>query len=301
MAHGAVCQPDDRIDRGGAQYSDSRAMAGLDCLGPGRFDIDAAVCGGPIADPATHPALRQAGELKMSTLVELESIGVAFRTKLHMGSKRFWALENVSMRLNRGDRVGVIGRNGAGKSTLLRVIAGILSPDRGRIERANASCQLLSLSLGFLPHLSGRDNAILSGLLFGLSYRAIARCLPAILEFSELGDFFDEPISTYSTGMVSRLGFSVAMQVEPDILLIDEILSVGDAEFREKSGRALHDRMHNGTTVVLVAHDDEAIRRICTHALWIEHGRSIMYGKVSDVLHAYHQDTQPTAAVTVRT
>ncbi len=222
------------------------------------------------------------------TLVSLDRVGIAYRTKLHWGAASFWALQDVSCRLARGDRLGVIGRNGAGKSTLLRAIAGVLAPDRGRIERSRATCQLLSLSLGFLPHLSGRDNAILSGMLLGLPYREIARRLPAILEFSELEDFFEEPIATYSTGMLSRLGFSVALQVEPDILLIDEILSVGDADFQEKSGQALHQRMHDGTTVVFVSHDDEAIRRICTHALWIDHGHSMMYGGVDEVLRAYH-------------
>jgi len=228
-------------------------------------------------------------------LVSLEHVGIAFSTHLRFGAQRYWALEDVSLTLNPGDRLGLIGRNGAGKSTLLRTIAGILTPDRGRIRRATVSCQLLSLSLGFLPHLSGRDNAVLSGLMLGLQYRDIVRRLPAILDFSELGDFFDEPISTYSTGMTSRLGFSVAMQVEPDILLIDEILSVGDAEFKEKSGRALHDRMHSGTTVVFVSHDEKAIARVCSRALWLDHGRDAMYGGVDEVLAAYERDPDVSA------
>jgi lipopolysaccharide transport system ATP-binding protein len=224
------------------------------------------------------------------TIVALENIGIAFHTQLRMGSPRFWALEDVSLSLARGDRLGVIGRNGAGKSTLLRVIAGILAPDRGRVRRAPVTCQLLSLSLGFLPHLSGRENAILSGLMLGLHYRDIVRRLPAILEFSELGDFFDEPISTYSTGMNSRLGFSVAIQVEPDLLLIDEILSVGDAEFREKSGTALLERIRSGCTVIFVSHDDAAIQKICNQAIWIEHGCSKMHGEIDTVLAAYHSE-----------
>jgi lipopolysaccharide transport system ATP-binding protein len=230
------------------------------------------------------------------TLVTLENVGVAFRTQLRMGSPQFWALEDVSMTLARGDRLGVVGRNGAGKSTLLRVIAGILAPDRGRATRARVSCQLLSLALGFQPHLSGRDNAILSGLMLGLHYGDIVRKLPAILEFSELGDFFEEPIATYSTGMMSRLGFSVAIQIEPDILMIDEVLSVGDAEFREKSGAALRERIHNGCTVVFVSHDDASIKDICTHALWIEEGRSILHGQVDQVLDAYHRAAHVAAA-----
>jgi len=229
-------------------------------------------------------------------LVALENVGVAFNAQLRVGAARFWALEDVSLELRAGDRLGVIGRNGAGKSTLLRTIAGIVVPDRGRIRRAPVTCQLLSLALGFMPHLSGRDNAVLSGLLLGLRRREIVARLPAILEFSELGDFFEQPISSYSTGMLMRLGFSVAMQVEPDVLLIDEILAVGDAEFAQKSGAALRERIHGGTTVVFVSHRDEQIREVCNRALWIEHGRNVMQGDVEQVLQAYHADPHALGA-----
>lgn len=221
-------------------------------------------------------------------IIALENVGVAFNARLRMGGARFWALEDVSLSLPRGARLGVIGRNGAGKSTLLRTLAGILIPDRGRIRRAPVVCQLLSLAVGFVPHLSGRDNAVLSGLMLGLRRRQIEQRLPAILEFSELDDFFAQPISSYSTGMLMRLGFSVAMQVDPEVLLIDEVLSVGDAEFQKKSGDALRARIHGGTTVVFVSHGDSQIREICDQALWIEHGRSVMQGGVDEVLRAYH-------------
>jgi len=230
-------------------------------------------------------------------LISLENVGVAFNAQVRVGAPRFWALEEVSLTLRRGERLGVIGRNGAGKSTLLRTLAGIIEPDRGSIARAPVSCQLLSLAVGFMQHLSGRDNAILSGLLLGLRRRDIENRLPAILEFSELGDFFEQPISTYSTGMLARLGFSVAMQVDPEILLIDEVLSVGDAEFAQKSGAALRARIHGGTTVVFVSHSDGQIREVCDRAVWIEHGRSVMHGDVDDVLRAYHATSpQPVAA-----
>jgi homopolymeric O-antigen transport system ATP-binding protein len=228
-------------------------------------------------------------------IIRLESVGVAFNAQLRVGSPRFWALEDVSLELARGERLGVVGRNGSGKSTLLRTIAGILTPDRGRIARAPVSCQLLSLALGFVPHLSGRDNAVLSGLMLGLRRREVVRRLPAILDFSELGDFFDQPISSYSTGMVMRLGFSVAMQVEPDVLLIDEVLAVGDTEFQQKSGDALRERIHSGTTVVFVSHGDAQIRQVCDRALWIEHGRSMLQGPVDTVLAAYHAAAPPAA------
>ena len=231
-------------------------------------------------------------------VVELEHVGVAFNAQLRVGSPRFWALEDVSQSLARGDRLGVVGRNGCGKSTLLRTIAGIITPDRGRLTRAPVSCQLLSLTLGFVPHLSGRDNAVLSGLMLGLRRREIVSRLPAILDFSELGEFFDQPISSYSTGMLMRLGFSVAIQVDPDVLLIDEVLAVGDAEFQEKSGAALRARIAGGSTVVFVSHGDAQIRQICDRALWLEHGRSMLDGPVDEVLAAYHAAQQASAAAT---
>ncbi|MGA9334830.1 MAG: ABC transporter ATP-binding protein [Rudaea sp.] len=227
------------------------------------------------------------------TLIELQNVGVAFNAQLRMGSPRFWALEDVSLSLKRGQRLGVIGRNGAGKSTLLRTLAGIISPDRGRVQRAPVTCQLLSLALGFMPYLSGRDNAILSGLMLGLRRREIVGRLQAIKEFSELGDFFEQPISSYSTGMSMRLGFSVAMQIDPEVLLIDEVLAVGDSEFQEKSGAALRERIHGGTTVVFVSHGDAQVREVCDCALWIEHGRSVMHGDVDEVLRAYHSAALP--------
>jgi len=221
-------------------------------------------------------------------VIELENVGVAFNAQLRVGSPRFWALEDISVSIKPGDRLGVIGRNGSGKSTLLRTIAGIITPDRGRLRRAPVSCQLLSLALGFVPHLSGRDNAVLSGLMLGLRRKQIVNRLPAILDFSELGDFFDQPISSYSTGMLMRLGFSVAIQVEPDVLLIDEVLSVGDADFQQKSGDALRARIESGATIVFVSHGDAQIQQVCDRALWIDHGRSMMEGPVEPVLAAYH-------------
>jgi lipopolysaccharide transport system ATP-binding protein len=229
-------------------------------------------------------------------LVELENVGIAFDAQRRVGGARFWALDDVSVSLRRGERLGVIGRNGAGKSTLLRVIAGILQPDRGSVRRAPVSCQLLSLALGFTPHLSGRDNAILSGLMLGLRRAEIMARLPAIREFCELGDFFEQPIAAYSSGMVMRLAFSVAIQVEPDVLLIDEVLAVGDTEFREKSGNALRGRMREGHTVVLVSHDEEQIASLCDRVLWIEHGKSVLEGARDTVFEAYHRDQHHSGA-----
>lgn len=221
-------------------------------------------------------------------LIELDKVGIAFSSQRRVGGGRFWALEEVSLSLRRGERLGVIGRNGAGKSTLLRVLAGILTPDRGTVTRKPISVQLLALALGFVPYLTGRDNAVLSGLMLGLRRRDIRQRLAAIKEFSELGDFFEQPIATYSSGMVMRLGFSVAIQVDPDVLLIDEVLSVGDAEFREKSGLALRERINDGRAVVLVSHDESQIASICDRVLWVEEGRSVMEGPRDDVFAAYN-------------
>lgn len=223
-----------------------------------------------------------------TALIELDKVGVAFAAQRRVGGGRFWALEEVSLTLRRGERLGVIGRNGAGKSTLLRVLAGILTPDRGTVTRKPVSVQLLALALGFVPYLTGRDNAVLSGLMLGLRRSDIKSRLAAIKDFSELGDFFEQPIATYSSGMVMRLGFSVAIQVDPDVLLIDEVLSVGDAEFREKSGQALRERINDGRAVVLVSHDESQIASICDRVLWIEEGRSVMEGPRDDVFAAYN-------------
>jgi lipopolysaccharide transport system ATP-binding protein len=228
-------------------------------------------------------------------LIELEHVGVAFNAQRRLSGGRFWALEDVSLQLRRGERLGVIGRNGAGKSTLLRTIAGILAPDRGSIRRAPVSCQLLSLALGFVPHLSGRDNAVLSGLMLGLRRREIVTRLPSIREFSELGDFFEQPIASYSAGMMMRLAFSVAIQVEPDVLLIDEVLAVGDAEFQQKSGAAMRSRMREGHTVVLVSHNEDHIAALCDRVIWIEHGRSVLEADRETVFAAYHRDMHPPA------
>ena len=232
----------------------------------------------------------------MDSVLSLENVGVAFDLRRRLGGPRYWALRDVSLELQRGRRLGVVGRNGAGKSTLLRVLAGILKPDRGRLRRTPASCQLLSLSLGFVPHLSGRDNAILCGLRLGLRRRDIDAQLGAIHDYAELGDFFDQPAATYSNGMLVRLGFAVAIQVQPDVLLLDELLGVGDADFQRKSSQAIHERIHAGTTVVLVSHDEDKIADLCDCALWMEQGRSLMFGDCASVLAAYRAALPPLAS-----
>lgn len=229
-----------------------------------------------------------------ASILSFEHVGVAYQGVRKIGSRGYWAVEDVSFDLREGETLGVIGRNGAGKSTLLRLAAGILAPDRGRImHRRPLRIQMLSLGLGFVPHLSGRDNAIMSGMLLGMSRRDIERRLPAIRDYSELEEFFEQPLNCYSSGMTLRLGFSVAMQAEPDVLLIDEVLGVGDAEFMEKSGNDLHKRIRSGMTCMIVSHQDSTIKELSDRVAWIEHGRLVMQGGVEETLTAYHAAAAP--------
>lgn len=227
--------------------------------------------------------------------IELIGVGLAFPLSRRLGGRKHWALDCVDLKLNHGDKLGVIGRNGAGKSTLLRVLAGALVPDRGEVQRSHGSVQLLAINLGFVHYLSGRDNAILGGLLQGMDRRSIEARLTQIRDYSGLEEFFERPINTYSSGMVARLGFSVAMQLEPEVLLIDETLSVGDADFRKKSSDAIRERFREDSTVVLVSHNDETISKLCTRVIWLEHGRTVMYGPTEPVMEAYRASASQPA------
>ena len=222
-------------------------------------------------------------------LVKLQNVGVSYRRRVGFRHQpAYWALEDVSLEIYRGETLGVIGRNGVGKSTLLRVLAGIIKPDRGTIH-LDAPCHisLLSLQVGFIPQLTGRENAVLSGMLLGVPRRDIEARMDRIIEFAELGDFFDQPISSYSTGMRARLGFSVAFQTDPDILLVDEVLGVGDAAFREKSASAMRQKIRSNKTVVLVSHNQQTIRNLCDRAVWIDKGSTRLVGDPDTVLAAY--------------
>jgi lipopolysaccharide transport system ATP-binding protein len=199
----------------------------------------------------------------------------------------FWALQDVSFELYRGETLGIVGRNGAGKSTLLRVLAGIITPERGKVVGNGYQASLLSLQVGFVPHLTGRENAILSGLLLGLHRREVEAAINEIIEFAELAEFIDEPVRTYSAGMKARLGFAVAFQANPDVLLIDEVLAVGDAEFRKKSAAAMRERIQSDKTVVLVSHNAPTLRELCDRAVWIENGVSRAEGSTEVVLRQY--------------
>jgi lipopolysaccharide transport system ATP-binding protein len=203
-------------------------------------------------------------------------------------------LDGVSLQLMEGETLGIIGRNGAGKTTMLRLMAGIFAPSSGQILRhPGTSVSLLSLGLGFQPQLSGRDNALLSAMLRGYSKREAQACLEDIREFSELGQSFDEPVKTYSSGMNARLGFTTALLTKVDILLIDEVLSVGDAEFRQKAEEAMRGRLSGGRTAVFVSHAEGQVKKLCSRVVWIEEGVVRAEGGAEEVLGLY----RPGAAV----
>jgi lipopolysaccharide transport system ATP-binding protein len=224
-------------------------------------------------------------------LISLHEVGICYRRAhgFFKGARsEFWALKNVSFSVRQGETIGVLGRNGAGKSTLMRVLAGIIAPDRGRLEmRRGLRSNLLSIGVGSHSTLSGRENAILNGMMLGASKQKMLGSLERIREFSELGNFFEEPIYSYSSGMAARLGFATALEVDPDVMLIDEMLSVGDSSFRQKSAQALKDRLRNGKTAVLVSHDSATITDLCNRVVWIEHGVSIAEGEAGKVALDY--------------
>ena len=197
-------------------------------------------------------------------------------------------LDSISFALRENETLGIIGRNGVGKTSILRLMARILDPSSGEVRvRHGRTASLLSLGLGFKGDLTGRDNAMLSAMLQGASRKQARGWLEEIKEFSELGDSFEEPVSTFSSGMASRLGFTTALMTHVDILLIDEVLSVGDAEFRVKAERAMKDRIAGEQTVVFVSHSDTQIRDVCDRAIWIDEGRIQIEGDPVDVIDAY--------------
>ncbi|MCC8992944.1 MAG: ABC transporter ATP-binding protein [Candidatus Contendobacter sp.] len=228
--------------------------------------------------------------MSKSLALSLRNVGAFYwRQAGYLRKERFWALNDISFDLHHGESLGVIGRNGAGKSTLLQVLAGILRPDRGELVNHGVQTALLSLQIGFVPYLSGRQNALLSGMLIGLNRWEVIEKMGDIKAFSELGEFFDQPINTYSSGMKARLGFSVAFQLDPDVLLIDEVLGVGDSDFRRKSSSVMRNKIRSDKTIVLVSHSAETIRQLCDRAVWIEDGVTRAYGDTSDVLSFYEE------------
>jgi ABC-2 type transport system ATP-binding protein len=201
--------------------------------------------------------------------------------------QEFWALRGISFQVEKGDKLGVVGLNGAGKSTLLKLISGVMKPTEGKLEVNGSLVPLLELGAGFDPNYTGRENIFLNGALLGYPKSFIESKYDEILEFSEIGDFIDVPLKNYSTGMIARLGFSIATIVEPQILILDEILSVGDAKFQEKSEKRMKSFINKDVTVLFVSHSAEQVRKLCNKAIWLEKGKLVMQGDVNEVCDKY--------------
>lgn len=209
----------------------------------------------------------------------------ALRGKLHY--EEFTALNNISFNLEKGETLGLIGRNGAGKSTLLKVISGILKPTEGSVACYGNVVPMLELGSGFDMELTGQENIFLNGAILGYSEEFLKSKYDEIAEFSELGKFLSMPIRNYSSGMLARLAFSVATAVNPEILIVDEILSVGDMAFQEKSRERMMEMMGGGTTVLFVSHNMAQIREMCSRVVWLDHGTVRMLGPTQEVCDAY--------------
>ena len=227
------------------------------------------------------------------SLISLKNVGFTYKTLAGMFRvNKYQALKSIDLDVFPGETLGVIGSNGSGKSTLLKILARIYRPDSGSIVFNAKKISLLSLALGFDPRLSGVDNAVLSSMLLGASLKEARQIVESIIEFSELGEFATQPVRTYSSGMRSRLGFSVALNMRTDVLLIDEALAVGDARFKVKSEKAIVERVTSSQTVVLVSHSEGQIRRLCDRAVWIEKGKILLEGDPALVTKKYKETTR---------
>ena len=241
----------------------------------------------------------------MNPVILLNNVSVRYRThEVRIGTfkeyaiqvlrrnvrfKEFRALNSVDLQVNEGEILGIIGRNGAGKSTLLKVISRVLIPTEGRVRIRGRVSPLLELGAGFHPELTGRENVFLNGTLLGHPSREIEQRLPEIIEFAELAAFIDSPLRTYSTGMVARLGFSIATTWKPEILILDEVLSVGDEAFRNKCKERMQSYRDEGTTTLLVTHDARTIEALCSRSIWLDHGEVKAVGPSNEVVALYRQ------------
>jgi lipopolysaccharide transport system ATP-binding protein len=238
-------------------------------------------------------------DLRQSLWYGLKDIGNELSGKRHGGNGElrpgeFWAIKDVSFELKRGECLGLIGRNGAGKTTLLRMLNGLIKPDQGRIEIRGRVGALIALGAGFNPILTGRENIYVNASVLGLSRREIDLKIDSIIDFAEIGDFIDAPVQSYSSGMQVRLGFSVASALEPDVLLLDEILAVGDAAFRGKCFKRIGE-VFQRAAVIFVSHSEAQVNRICNSAIMLEAGHMRFCGATANTLR-YYRDSQPAAA-----
>lgn len=247
--------------------------------------------------------------MKNESTVEVENLSICFNlsnqkidsikdyfiqnVKRKIKVHPFWALQDVSFTVKRGEALGIVGYNGSGKSTLLKSIAGILKPTKGSVKTYGRIAPLIELAAGFDPELSARENIYLNGALLGYNREYMQSKHDQIIEFAELQDFVEVPVKNYSSGMVSRLGFSIATMNQPDILILDEVLSVGDYRFQEKSLARTQEIVDGGATVLFVSHSAQQVSQICTQAIWLDKGRIVMRGDTADVAKAYAELDPP--------
>ncbi len=209
--------------------------------------------------------------------------------KRQVSYDQFWALDDVSFEVYKGQSLGLIGLNGSGKSTMLKIIAGVLKPTKGTVTVRGNVAPLIELGAGFDMDLTARENVFLNGALLGHTREEMEAAFPDIIQFSELGNFMEVPIKNYSSGMVARLGFSVATIGQPDILIVDEALSVGDFRFQEKCQARIHKMLDNGTTVLFVSHSIAQVQSICQRIVWLDHGHVKRYGDAQEICEEYKQ------------
>jgi ABC-2 type transport system ATP-binding protein len=222
----------------------------------------------------------------LETIIKLFARRRNERPSAISGNQDFWALRSITFSVKEGESLGVIGRNGAGKSTLLQILLGIYKPDEGAVEK-RGTAGLLQVGTGFHPDLTGHENIYLNGAILGLKKREIDSIYDSIVDFSELGHFIDTPTKNYSSGMTARLGFSIAINIKPDILMIDEVLSVGDEEFRKKSRQKLEEIREMGKTIMLVSHSLNDVKKICERAICLDKGQIVYEGKSAEVAEFY--------------
>lgn len=221
--------------------------------------------------------------------VDLFSKSAREKRKMHKKENEFWALQDVRFKVEKGQVVGFVGSNGAGKSTLLKVVAGVMKPTKGKVLVGGNICPMIELGAGFDLDLNARENIYLNGAVMGYSKDFIDSKYQEIVDFSELHDFLEVPVRNFSSGMIARLAFSVATIVEPEILIVDEILSVGDLNFQKKSENKMRSLISGGTTVLYVSHSIESIKSLCDKVVWLEHGKVIQVGTAEKVCAAYYE------------
>lgn len=212
-----------------------------------------------------------------------------FDRKKRVKKTEFWALKNVSFSVKKGEVIGLIGSNGAGKSTLLKIVSGVMKPTKGKVTVNGAISPMIELGAGFDLELTARENIYLNGAILGYSKQFLDDKFEEIVEFSELREFLDAPVKNFSSGMVAKLAFSIATVVEPEILIVDEILSVGDIKFQEKSKNKMMEMIKGGTTVLYVSHSLETIKELCDQVVWLEHGELVKIGKAKEICNEYYK------------